>query len=215
MITFLCSTLFANKVRNETREVRDFWFSHDVLHEKQLIYLSCLLDLPVRIPRGRLLVKIHKEELGARLIAAGTRWLTNPHALMSAKFLQPLVLEESSIAKDTQDVLSALESVKLNPASKIASFDVEQLYPSMDPTAVAGSIRIALTAYYNRHPVRRFGALIEALMMILHIVFAGQVLSFNFNSSVGKGHVLYTQAVGITTGLACAVQLANLYQVLM
>ena len=45
--------------------------------------------------------------------------------------------------------------------------------------------------------------------MLLSIVFNGQILSFT--RTVTRLKTLCVQVVGITTGLACAVQLSNLY----
>ena len=198
-----------SKIKKDIRETVEFALCHNVLHEKQREYPTCLLDKRPVYPRGRLLIKVHKPVVGARLIAAGTRWITNPLALLLAKFLQPMVVAETSIAKDSQDVLDALAALELNSSSKIATFDVEPLYPSMDPARVLGAIRLALTTFYTAKPVRGFGALIEVLCMLLQIVFNGQILVYT--GSVSGKKTLYMQTVGITTGLACAVQLANLY----
>ena len=152
---------------------------------------------------------MHKPKLGARLIAAGTRWITNPLSLLVAKFLQPLVRVTDTVAQDTQCVIDALKDAPITADSKLATFDVEQLYPSMDQVQVLGATRLALTEYYSRFPERNWGAKVELVIMLLQIIFDGQILRMVACSTGDKR--FYLQQVGITTGLSCAVQLANVY----
>ena len=63
--------------------------------------------------------------------------------------------------------------------------------------------------YYRDNPVHLWGAIHESLMMLLMIVLTGQVLSYKFQ--VSKIVKLFRQVKGITTGLSCAVQLANAF----
>ena len=116
---------------------------------------------------------------------------------------------ETAVARDTQDVIKALESCIFSSTSKAATFDVEQLYPSMEPSRVKGAVKVALLAYYRANPCRGYGALIELLCWLLQIVFDGQIL--RMTSAVSGTKSLFVQVVGITTGLSCAVQLANLF----
>ena len=66
-----------------------------------------------------------------------------------------------------------------------------------------------LLVHFTSHPVPRYGALIEVSLALLQIVFNGQVL--RMVSMETRQVQLFAQIVGITTGLSCAVQLANAF----
>ena len=70
---------------------------------------------------------------------AGTRWLTNTIAIFVSVHLQVVVNTSEAIARDTRNVVESLvefeqfskDHFELNHLS-VSSFDVEQLYPSLE-----------------------------------------------------------------------------------
>ena len=64
-------------------------------------------------------------------------------------------------------------------------------------------------AFFEKHSQPYFGALIEFALLLLDIVFAGQLCSFlSCDQGVWK-RSFWVQTQGITTGLSCAVEIAN------
>ena len=119
---------------------------HKALHEKQCDYLSCVFDT-WKLPIIRLLAKVHKPILSARLIVAATCWLTNPLAVLLSVLLQPIVASHISVAHDTQDVLDLLQSVSITPDLKVFSYDVEKLYPSIRHDQLIEAVVHAVTEF--------------------------------------------------------------------
>ena len=115
-----------------------------------------------RIPIARQLVKVHKPKVASRLIASGTRWLTNPLAVLLAVYLQPVVKEAASVAADTQDVLDGIGSVNAAGTS-IYTFDVDALHPSIDLAAAKVAVRLALVGFSSRISTPRTWLFTEAI----------------------------------------------------
>lgn len=193
-------------LKQQTHEIIVFARCHDIMPEIQIRFLSCLLN-EHRLPNGRLLIKVHKPKTDARLIASGTRWLTNPHACLIAKELQPFCVQHDSVAVDTQSVINMLEGIRFEKGDRIDTYDVEKLYPSLVLSEVLAAVRWRLTVQYRDIGMRKWGARVELILMLLECVFHGQILAFQF----GDVRKHFKQTVGVTTGLGCAVQIANLY----
>ena len=103
-------------------------------------YLECLHS-GFRVPLLRQLIKVHKPTVSTRLISSGTSWFTNPASCYIAVSLQPIINKLGSVARDTGDVLKALDQIDCLKPCRIRTFDVEKLYPSMCQERVYGAIR--------------------------------------------------------------------------
>ena len=152
---------------------------------------------------------MHKKHLDARLITAGTAWITNPIACIIAAMLQPILNGMSSVAKKSEDVLEDLGKSRFTSKSALAAFDVEKLYPSMRHNVLKCAIRRVLVEYFSTNPCHMWGLVVEMLLDFVDIVLVSQVVSFRFGNSVNT--VYFVQILGISMGLSCAVQLANMF----
>ena len=113
-------------------------------------------------------------------------------------------------------MISKLKDQDFSTDSKrLASFDVDKLYPSLDPNLVQRSVKTLATEYYRSTRTRNWGALVELLASLLGIVMSAQIVVF-FETVNGKCvKRRYRQVKGITTGLSCACQLANLHLIML
>ena len=155
-------------------------------------------------------MKIHKTELAARLITSGTRWITNTISILLAATLQPCLDLAETIAKDTRAVVNSIDKFNNDSSHhniRVASFDVEQLYPSINQERAIVGIRTVLTEHYLAHPIHCWGLIVEVMCVFMRIIFEAQIVSVRFRGDALKR--FFRQTVGVTTGLSCAVQLAN------
>ena len=199
-----------DRIKSLTVEACDFAVEFHLIKPDHVDYLYCLFS-NWRLPRIRCLMKIHKPELDVRLICSGTSWITNPHAVALATWLQPTLTSFESIALDTGDVINSLEQTSLNTTDAIGTYDVEKLYLMLDHEFVKWATRDLLSEYYSRVRCRHWGAWVEFLLLLLNIILSAQFSTFDFVD--GQGPLLYFQSTGITTGLSCATQIANLVMV--
>ena len=197
------------------RNVITFANSFHVLHHPRVCeFAVCLFDeAEAHIPIGRQLVKVHKPELENRMIASGVCWITNPTsiAVILAKELQPIVSSFASVAPETADVITAIENTPSDKmaVSHAATSDVKDLYPSIEFGPSKAALTVVLHEYFAQQPVANAGALIEVLLNFVDIIFQSQLLKYL--SQVSHKASFYSQTVGITTGLSCATQLANVF----
>ena len=145
------------------------------------------------------------------MIASGVRWITNPIAVIVAKHLQPIVNSFEAVARDTADVINAVESIptEMLASSHAATFDVKDLYPSIEFGPCMAALKVVLYEYFTQHPVAYAGVLVEVLLNFVDIIFRSQLLPYR--SQVSDEVCFYLQTTGITTGLSCATQLANIF----
>ena len=78
-------------------------------------------------------MKVHKCPSAGRLITVGRRWIANTLSLCIAEVLHPILNLFDSLARDTADVLSAINGGEQSGMEDYgtASFDVEALYPNI------------------------------------------------------------------------------------
>ena len=131
----------AETSKSRIREQVKFGSSHGLLCSKLVEYLICLQD-SCKIPTCRILAKVHKNPCAGRLITVGRIWLTNTISLFVARALQAVLSCISSVAKDTGDVIAAVESCCHDSPPHVSSFDVEALYPSIPQAGALEAVRI-------------------------------------------------------------------------
>eukprot|EP00929_Paragymnodinium_shiwhaense_P034013 TRINITY_DN18558_c1_g1_i4.p1 TRINITY_DN18558_c1_g1~~TRINITY_DN18558_c1_g1_i4.p1 ORF type:complete len:660 (+),score=35.49 TRINITY_DN18558_c1_g1_i4:774-2753(+) len=192
-------------------------FASDMkLLDQKVIDFLCCLCMDYRFPRARLLVKVHKKEIGARLISSGVRWLTVPIAVFLAVLLQPLVNALLYVARDSSHVIDRVKECydahaddQDQQRTGMYSFDVEQLYPSIPLQGALRCLRNQLVGFYQAKRVYDWGARVELACNMFEITMQSQVVLFRANDR--DEAEAFVQTIGITTGLPCATQVANLF----
>ena len=195
--------------------------SHRVFCQQKLDYCVCLFE-NWRFPLTRQLIKVHKKSLDSRLLVSGTKWFSNPIQVLIAHTLQPVVRHAESVADDTLDVVNAVHKLEdsITSASpdcvcdscRVYSFDVEKLYPNIDQAKATASVRLALTAFYTSFPAPRWGLIVESICIFVQLVFESQISCFKPLVSFGSSIITFwLQTSGLTTGLSCATQIANIF----
>ena len=99
---------------------------------------------------------------------------------------------------------------------RLATFDVDKLYPSLDPKRVLTSVRLLATKFFAARQLQNWGVFVEVVVGLLAEVLKSQVVCFRRLNADGSVDILFfLQVSGITTGLSCACQVANLHLVAM
>ena len=194
---------FCRAVR-ETRYNLDFAENMKLIHSAVQDFWSCLCSRQIaRIPVVRALIKVHKAQLSARLLVANTAWVTSPLAVWLAAILQPIVDMFSTVAASSEDVVKNIEELTFSHRNQVHSFDVEQLYPSIDQHRAQATIHACLVRHFTLNPVPNWGALTELIVAIVAIVLSAQYAVYCVNGV--KKH--FRQSTGLSTGLACGRKL--------
>ena len=192
---------FACDIRSNILRVLETASQHRVAHDNVVEYAKCLFN-NFRVPLFRGLVKVHNKIWDMRLISAGTGWITNPVAFIVAKRIQPLVRRIS----DTADVIDTFNSIDLANCD-LHTFDVEQLYPSLDPKYCIQIVKIESIAYYRSQQVPFWTVLVDVIVKVIDVFSNSQLGSF---SRSANQKFVFKQVQGVTFGLACAAQIANI-----
>ena len=201
-----------DRAKSDIHNILEFAQQFKLLHRKVIGFATCLFeDAESRLPIGRQLIKVHKPVTESRMIASGVRWVTNPIAVILASFMQPVVNSFESVAKDTKDVVQAVSNMAVDGGSNVyaATFDVKDLYPSIEHGPCKAACITILCEYFRDRGVANWGALVEMLINMVDVVFRSQLLTYRFQQSGEK--LYYLQTTGMTTGLSCACQIANLF----
>jgi hypothetical protein len=154
-------------------------------------------------------VKVHKPTVSVRLLVANTAWITSPIPVWLAAILQPLIDDFDTVASSSEDVvlgLNKLGSAELEGA-KVNSYDVEKLYPSIDQERCSATIHASVVRHFEAHPVPKWGALVELIDAFVLIVFTAQFAIWCSRGIQRR----FRQVKGISTGLACGSQFANIF----
>jgi Reverse transcriptase (RNA-dependent DNA polymerase) len=138
--------------------------------------------------------KLHKAKLSSRPITAQHSYVLAPMSCALAKILQMEVDQISEIAKDSKTVMQQLENFKCSKNFVFMTYDVEQLYPSID-------LHDAIKTLHKSVPImredRNFWTKVLQLIM--------------FNNYVSAENKIYRQMKGTATGTQVAPPFANLY----
>eukprot|EP00929_Paragymnodinium_shiwhaense_P109250 TRINITY_DN75632_c0_g1_i1.p1 TRINITY_DN75632_c0_g1~~TRINITY_DN75632_c0_g1_i1.p1 ORF type:complete len:417 (+),score=57.94 TRINITY_DN75632_c0_g1_i1:827-2077(+) len=203
-----------NRILRETKfNINDavaFAKDFQLMSPKLEAYFKALHE-DYRIPLLRLLLKVHKLIPEVRALTACTKWITNPIAIYLARVFGEIVDRDSNIAKDTLDVIDTVSQIHGNDLA-IATVDVDKLYPSIDLTQCEYAVKQACIEHFHGQP--GWGARVEWLSRLLHIIFASQIVKFTALSPerrVASGTQWFKQTRGVTTGMPCATQVANIF----
>lgn len=155
--------------------------------------------------------KVHKNPIAFRPIQTFTGWLAQPLAAYLATVLQPYLCQyfPETILKDSATLVKELENYPyFPPGSKLASFDVVNLYPSIPVDELKDILRrrvgLIRRCYQESLGAQLPASYTEAKLLELFSF----ILDCNYCVFDQK---LYQQISGIPTGANCSVELANLY----
>lgn len=157
------------------------------------------------LPRLYVIPKLHKisarNPYASRPIAANVNAPTTVAARLLSKILQPLVLADTHILKDTLSLVRDLQCGEnlgnITAGDVLLTIDVEALYPSVDREIV---INLARDLFKSSYPG---GVLADALTGLLRVVLEQVFVTFD--------NKIYEMTDGIAMGVACCTWLGNLY----
>ena len=138
--------------------------------------------------------KLHKAKLSSRPITAQHSYMLAVLSHSLAKILQVEVNRYSEIARDSKAVMQKIEKLRIEQPTIFLTYDVEQLYPSID-------LKDAISTLENSLPIMRKNK--GFWTKVLKLVMYNNYVSAN-------GHI-YRQMKGTATGTQVAPPFANLY----
>jgi hypothetical protein len=135
--------------------------------------------------------KVHKQPVKGRPIVPSMTWMTFHLSEWLANQLNPLLANTEWVLKDSYDLLAALKQINdtdLPHTLRVASADVEALYPSMDINTGLQLVKdfIEELDWQNRHK-REF--LIKAMEFVLtkgYITFKGEIYQQTNGAAMGS-----------------------------
>lgn len=138
--------------------------------------------------------KLHKPTIGSRPITAQHSYMLSPLSIALADVLQNEVDKIPEIAKDSRTVIRQLENLKVEEPNVLITFDVEQMYPSID-------LKDAIKVLHDNLQVMKAmkGFWTKVLQLIM------------YNNYVTANNSIYRQMQGTATGTQVAPPFANLY----
>ena len=154
------------------------------------------------MPQPYAMPKIHKlptvdssllPQLKARVIVPCHSWVTTGASQFLAFVLNQACAQRfPQVLPDSRTMIRQLDGVQVARNSILVSFDVVDMYPSIDIDAAATSCAAAVPA-----PLRMM--VHQFLQFVLH------------NMYCQRNGVVYQQTSGVTMGTACAPPVANIY----
>ena len=163
---------------------------------QRFLYAASRPDSPyVKVPRFRLLAKVHKSPHKSRPLASAPKWVTQPHAQAFSWVLENRYFNSvrHKILKNTQALCEVLHDLRhdLPGSYLLASLDVEALYPSVD-------IRVLMNLLHEHLPRSSLNLLNGVDLTLTSMV-------------VEYGGKFYLQKQGLPMGSSDSVSLANFY----
>ncbi len=187
-------------------ELARFALAEKKVISKQVHDLWCCLLREYRVPLLRLLIKVHKKPVAARPIASGVSWVNVSASIWVGRQLQSVVKLLPTITDRFQNVLADLTLVVQDFYSNsfLSTFDVANMYPSIDHERCIAHIRQTLVEFGSSEP--SWGIRVPIVCDAIRIIFASNILRYK---AVGQQVRFYQQVLCIATGLCCAVELVN------
>jgi hypothetical protein len=135
--------------------------------------------------------KVHKKPVKGRPIVPSMTWMTFHLSEWLANQLNPLLANTEWVLKDSYDLLAAFQEINhtnLPQTARVASADVEALYPNMDINTGLQLIKqfVEELEWQNRHK-REF--LIKAMEFVLtkgYITFEGEIYQQTNGAAMGS-----------------------------
>ena len=119
-------------------------------------------------------------------------------------YLQPVVKNRKHVIGSHAPIIDWAETAQLEEHDIMFTFDIEALYPSIQVWLSVGGLCLfnvverAIRRFYSLEP-----DLVEFLVRLLHLVLSTQLTQY--------GSSFFEVSWGLSTGLQCASELANLY----
>lgn len=145
--------------------------------------------------------KVHKQPVKGRPIVPSMTWLTYHLSQWAAKQLNPMLIQCEWVLKDSYQLLGELEQMNrqgLTIHTRIASADVDALYPSMDIQTGLGLMRDFLNEIDWDTPHRR-----DFLLNVMEFILTQGYLQF-------EGRI-YQQTNGAAMGSPMIPPYANIF----
>ena len=146
----------------------------------------------------RIRIKLHKDPVvGRPILNLGKSWLA-PAAAFLVETLKPAATSLSYVVQSSVEILDLLSELRVTESTCLATFDISNLYPSVDRTHF-------MTCLARR--IRTFWAAKASFASFL-ITLVEFVLGFQF---INHSDQIWRVDKGLPTGLSASVIFANLY----
>ena len=146
----------------------------------------------------RLRVKLHKSPVVGRPIMNLSKAWFSPLSVFLTEALAPMLHRQLHVIQSSQDLVKQLVDCVVPPGFALFTFDVRNLYPSIDQRHFLSVIASKVRFFWSSKP--SFGAMIVKLIEFL---LAVQYVEF-------EADIWHVQS-GLPTGLQASVVFANLY----
>jgi hypothetical protein len=153
------------------------------------------------VPRFYGIPKIHKNPPTIRPIVPCHSAISGPFAKVISKLLKPIVEAQPFVINSSKEFVSRLSNLTLSPYSKyyLLSGDIVAYYPNIPPVECADIISSMWIDFYGNSRIE------DERLLLLGLKHAFTGLIFQFEGS------FYRQEKGISMGVACAPDAANLF----
>ena len=155
-------------------------------------------------PSFRILAKIHKQPVSSRPIGNYRNFCLGTAGVFLSSYLQPVVASCRHVIGSHVPIINWAETARLEEHEVMFTFDIEALYPSIQVWPGEGGLCLfdvverAIRSFYSPQP-----DFVEFLVRLLHLVLSTQLTQY--------GGSFFEVTWGLSTGLQCASELANLY----
>jgi hypothetical protein len=153
-----------------------------------------------KLPKFRLIPKIHKVPMAGRPIVPSHHWLTSGLSKVLDRLLRPTLEKCQYVLKDSRELVQIIENTKFNDEIILATSDITSLYTNID---IDDCIRRVLYIHHRFNPTARTDE-IKLLKEGIRII-----LSENY--FVTPSGIIYHQIRGLAMGTPIAPLLANIY----
>ena len=155
-----------------------------------------------KLPRFRMICKIHKQPWATRPIVCCSGTLLNDVSRWLDFWLQKLTIHVKSYIKDSQQVLLELSTIRLPPHAKLFTTDANSMYNNIDTTHALRIIRSWLDDLKSQRLLPR-GFPIDAVKEAMQLVMCNNIFEW--------GDLCFKQLLGTAMGTSAAVMWATLY----
>ena len=155
------------------------------------------------VPVFYLLIKVHKNPIKGRPIAAAHSWITTGASIWLTEKLIPVVNALPTVLRCSDDLVNDLKQLKLKrevgKQTWLLAADIVSFYPSIPHELGRKAVKTAIrrSGVYKDQP-----ELVDAIMDVLKIVLENNYVEFL--------HEFYHQIQGTAMGTNCAVVYANI-----
>jgi hypothetical protein len=177
-----------------------FWIKK-LIHPKVAKYVLDFTKPEVwKLPKFRIIPKIHKDPMKGRPIVPSHHWLTTGLSQVLDRLLRPVLEKCQYVLKDSRELVKLLENLKFENDVILATSDVTSLYTNID---IDDCIKRVLYMHWRHSPRDK-----HQEQTLLRIGLETILKENYFVSPNGK---VYHQLRGLAMGTPIAPLLANIY----